>query len=255
MSEIQLEHKAVEASTQVGSDLGEFTAVAATYDVDRVKDRIRFGAFENTITRWRASGKRVPVHWAHRGEAKNVIGSVDPARMREVAGLGLYVEGKLDLGDNEVAREAWRSMKDNRVGLSFGYMTVKNQRRDGINNLLELDLYEISIAPGPINPETRFLSLKATAEQEQRELRELRRRSDDVALDAALGWEPPPKVTPEPAKSVPTTAELRRQSDAIAAELGIPGPPHRPRPFDADAVRTRARDQMFALLTDTDWKG
>jgi HK97 family phage prohead protease len=145
-----LEHKAVEATTRVDSDLGEFAAIAATYDVDRVKDRIRFGAFEKTIAAWQASGKRVPLHWEHRGEARNVIGSADPARMREVAGLGLYVEEKLDLDDSAVAREAWRSMKDNRVGLLFGYMTVKSQCRDGINHLLELDLYEISITPGPI---------------------------------------------------------------------------------------------------------
>ena len=62
----------------------------------------------------------MPVHWAHRGEAHNVIGSIDPATMREVASLGLYVEGKLDLEHSGVARQAWRSMKDNRVGLSFG---------------------------------------------------------------------------------------------------------------------------------------
>lgn len=111
-----------------------------------MKDRIRFGAFEKTIAEWQASGKRVPLHWEHRGEAKNVIGSADPTRMREVAGLGLYVEGKLDLDDSAVAREAWGSMMDNRVGLSFGYMTVKSQRRDAINDLLELDLYEISLA-------------------------------------------------------------------------------------------------------------
>jgi HK97 family phage prohead protease len=142
-----LEHKAVEAQTHVANDLGEFAAIATTYDVDRVKDRIRFGAFEKTIARWRACGRRVPLHRDHRGEARNVIGSADPARMREVAGLGLYVEGKLDLDESEVAREAWRSMKDNRVGLSFGYMTVKSQRRDGINHLLELDVFEISIVP------------------------------------------------------------------------------------------------------------
>jgi HK97 family phage prohead protease len=173
-----LEHKAVEAESRVTSDLGEFSAFAATYDVDRVKDRIRFGALENTVARWQQSGKRIPLHWNHQGEARNVIGSVDPARMREVAGLGLYVEGKLDLDDSEVAREAWRSMKDNRVGLSIGYMTVKSQRRDGFNVLLELDLYEISIAPGPINPQTRILEMKSLALAEQRNLR---RRCDELA--------------------------------------------------------------------------
>ena len=241
-----LEHKAVEAQTHVANDLGEFAAFAATNDVDRVKDRIRFGAFEKTIADWRASGKRVPLHWQHRGEAHNVIGSADPARMREVAGLGLYVEGKLDLDDSEVAREAWRSMKDNRVGLSFGYMTVKSQRRDGINHLLELDLYEISIAPGPINPQTRILETKSLAIEE----RNLRRRCDQTALEAALGWEPiTASVDPQPEpKSIPTDTELRR----LAAVLGIRLPPRPTSDFDYEAVRRESFDQMLSLLTLSD---
>jgi hypothetical protein len=55
-------------------------------------------------------------------------------------------------------------MKNNAVALSFGYLTKAQERRPGgINALLEIDLFEITIAPGPINPETRFLSLKAAA--------------------------------------------------------------------------------------------
>jgi uncharacterized protein len=207
-----LEHKAVEAQTRVDSEPGEFAAIAATYDVDRVKDRIRFGAFAKTITRWQQSGRRVPLHWDHRGEARNVIGSINPAAMREIAGAGLYVEGKLDLQHSEVAREAWRSMKDNRVGLSFGYMTVTSRKRDGINELLELDLFEVSIVPHPANPDTRVLSMKAAVperraptdadlRQQAKALgieppltrRQLRRRSDELALEHALGWEPRPR--------------------------------------------------------------
>jgi HK97 family phage prohead protease len=236
-----LEHKAVEATTRVDSDLGEFAAIAATYDVDRVKDRIRFGAFEKTITRWQECGRRVPLHWDHRGEARNVIGSINPAAMQEIAGAGLYVKGKLDLDDSEVARQAWRSMKDNRVGLSFGYLTVKSRKRGGINDLLELDLFEISIVPSPANPQTRVLEMKSAAITE----RELRRRSDEIALEAALGWEPLP--TPTPAvpvvKAVPTDAELRHK----AAELGLPLPPSR-RIREFDAIKAEARDHMLAGL-------
>ena len=67
---VQLERKAVEAETRVAQDRGEFSAFAATYDVDRVQDRIVHGAFENTIARWQASGKRLPVHWAGRTWAR-----------------------------------------------------------------------------------------------------------------------------------------------------------------------------------------
>jgi HK97 family phage prohead protease len=230
----ELEHKAVEAQTHLANDLGEFAAIAATYDVDRVKDRIRFGAVEKTIADWQASGKRVPLHWDHRGDARNVIGSIDPAAMRELAGAGLYVKGKLDLDDSEVAREAWRSMKDNRVALSFGYMTVKSQSRDGINELLELDLYEISIAPHPANPHTRILEMKTMAVEQ----RSLRRRCDEVALEAALGWEAIPAFVEPEAKSGPTDAELREQAKA----LGLPVP------LPRKGTRERFRDDMFDLL-------
>jgi uncharacterized protein len=277
-----LEHKAVEAQTRVANDLGEFSALAATYDVDRVKDRIRFGAFANTITRWQESGRRVPLHWDHRGEARNVIGSIDPARMREIAGLGLYVEGKLDLDDSEVAREAWRSMKDNRVGLSFGYMTVKSRKRGEVTDLLELDLFEISIVPSPANPQTRILEMKSAAVA-HREQCDLRRRSDEVALEHALGWQPPPKLTPESAESVSTAAQQRRHWDRLRLELltgdldpeaieaaredpavptdaelrerakalGLPVPPPRRHP-DYTALRARARREMLTLFEQAD---
>jgi HK97 family phage prohead protease len=236
-----LENKAVEATMRVDSDLGESSALAATYDVDRVKDRIRFGAFENTIARWQESGRRVPLHWDHRGEARNVIGSIDPAAMREIAGAGLYVKGKLDLDDSEVAREAWRSMTDNRVGLSFGYLTVTSRKRGEVTDLLELDLFEISIVPSPANPQTRILEMESAAVAH----RDLRRRSDEIALEAALGWEPLP--TPIPAvpavKAAPTDAELRHK----AAELGLTLPPSR-RIREFDAIKAEARDHMLACL-------
>jgi HK97 family phage prohead protease len=216
----ELEHKAVEAQTHLANDLGEFAAIAATYDVDRVKDRIRFGAFEKTIADWQASGKRVPLHWDHRGDARNVIGSIDPAAMRELAGAGLYVKGKLDLDDSEVAREAWRSMKDQRVALSFGYLTVTSRKRGEVTDLLELDLFEISIVPSPANPQTRILEMKSAAVAH----RDLRRRSNEIALEAALGWEPLPTPTPAvpPVKAVPTNAELRQRAAKLGVELPRP---------------------------------
>jgi HK97 family phage prohead protease len=185
-----------------------------------VKDRIRFGAFEKTIAAWRASGRRVPLHWDHRGEARNVIGSIDPAAMREIAGAGLYVKGKLDLDDSEVARQAWRSMKDKRVALSFGYLTVKSRKRGEVTDLLELDLFEISIVPSPANPQTRILEMKSAAVAH----RDLRRRSNEIALEAALGWEPLPTPTPAvpPVKAVPTNAELRQRAAKLGVELPRP---------------------------------
>ena len=156
-----MQRLAVRAAVSEIPDLGEFEAIAATYDIDRVKDQIVFGAFAKTIAAWRASGKRLPVHWNHSGEAADIIGAIDPATMREIRGEGLHVGGRLDLQDSEVARDAWRSMKNNAVALSFAYLATKKRKRDdGIQELLEIDLFEITICPGPTNPETRFLSMR-----------------------------------------------------------------------------------------------
>jgi uncharacterized protein len=151
-----------DATTRV-ADRGEFEALAATYAVDRGRDQIVPGAFDATIRRWKDSGRRIPLHWNHGVAAADIIGTVDPASMREVSG-GLYVEGRLDLESSDTAREAWRSMKNDAVALSFGYVALQEQRRaDGIKELLELDLFEISVTPSPMNPDTRFLSLKSTS--------------------------------------------------------------------------------------------
>ena len=90
-----------------------------------------------------------------------MIGYVDPSSLREAA-EGLYVKGRLDLEDSEVAREAWRSMRNNAVSLSFGFMTTKKQERsDGVTELHEVDLFEISIVPHPANADTRIIDMKS----------------------------------------------------------------------------------------------
>jgi phage head maturation protease len=74
---------------------------------------------------------------------------------------GLQVTGKLDIDSSDTAREAWRSMKNNSMSLSFGYVTTKARKRsDGVNELVELDLFEISIVPAPANRDTRVVSMK-----------------------------------------------------------------------------------------------
>lgn len=149
------------SATVTAAEQGEFTAIAAAYSVDRVKDQIIPGAFANTIDRWRTSGKRMPLHWNHQGEASNVIGYIDPASMHETD-AGLEVSGKLDIDTSDTAREAWRSMKNNAMSLSFGYVSTRQRKRsDWINELHELDLFEISIVPAPANADTRIVSMKS----------------------------------------------------------------------------------------------
>ena len=75
---------------------------------------------------------------------------------------GLFVEGDLDIHDSDVARQAWRSVKKNRVGLSFGYLTLDDRDgADGTKELVELDLFEITLTPTPANADTRVLETKS----------------------------------------------------------------------------------------------
>jgi uncharacterized protein len=199
-----MRRKQVDA-TAGATDLGLFTAIAAAYTIDRDGERIRPGAFRETIRRWQASGRRLPLHWAHSGEARDIIGLVDPSEMRETPD-GLYVEGRVDIAESEVAREAWRSMKADAVALSFGFMvTDEGKDSDGVRELREIDLFEISIVPNPANQDTRILSTKATDRSWADDLGwKLLRTHEDLELRSRAGEFDQPVETKatEPRKSI-----------------------------------------------------
>ena len=148
------------AAVAEATDRGEFKAIAATWNVDRTNERIIPGAFTDTIRRWRASGKLVPLHWNHEAGAESIIGSVDPSSMRQTD-QGLVIEGVLDLEDSALAREAWRSVKAGRIGLSFGYVATDEREAEGMKLLTTLDLFEVTLTASPANAETRVLSTKS----------------------------------------------------------------------------------------------
>jgi Caudovirus prohead serine protease len=96
--------------------------------------------------------------------------------MRETD-AGLHVEVQLDLKDSQQAREVWRLVKRNAVGLSFGYLVTKSRERsDGVTELIELDLFEISLTGAPVNQDARILSTKGVA--------------PDLGLGGILGLDP-----------------------------------------------------------------
>lgn len=199
-------HKQITAKA-TATDQGEFVAIAAAYSVDRANDRIIPGAFGKTIGKWRTSGKQVPLHWNHQGEPEDIIGTIDPSQVEETDD-GLQVAGRLDLANSTKAKEAWRAMKTGSMSLSFGYVVVKaTKAADGVNDLQELDLFEVSVVPGPANADTRFLALKSVPEMTDAEVREelsqLRKRIEELesatedADDVKDEEEQTPAVTPQ----------------------------------------------------------
>jgi uncharacterized protein len=136
--------------------------VASTYDVDRQGDVVAPGAFAKTLADWRSAGRMVPLHWDHSSEPEDIVGYVDPSDMEETQ-AGLTVKGKVDL-ETERGREAWRLLKANTVGFSFGYLATKtHDRDDGVRVLDEIDIFEVTVTAAPANNRTRVLDLKSAS--------------------------------------------------------------------------------------------
>lgn len=223
-------HKTLETKATTQTDLGVFSAIAAAYTTDRVGERILKGAFQKTIGSWQASGKLIPLHYDHKGDPEFIIGSVDPMAMKEVED-GLYVEGRVDLEGSEIGREAWRSIKGNTMSLSFGYLAKEKSGADGVTELTEIDLFEVTVTPAPAQADTRFLSVKSApateissnsevedgSDEEPSEVKSapqdpLKKRSMELALEIAREGVPrqePEVKEPEPEVS---TSDLRRRS-------------------------------------------
>jgi HK97 family phage prohead protease len=96
-------------------------------NVDRDGDRIVKGAFAATIDAWQRTGRTLPLHWNHSSAPEDIVGHIDPASMHETD-EGLVVKGQLDIDNSDRARQAWRAMKTNSLGLSFGYLTQTGAR-------------------------------------------------------------------------------------------------------------------------------
>lgn len=153
-----MQYVEAKATATPTTDLGEFTAIVAAWNRDRQGDVIERGAFAKSIAEWQQVGRQVPLHLDHKSDT--IVGSVDPMSMRETT-AGLEVAGKVDL-DTEQGQDVWRQLKRNRIGFSFGYLTVKSRKRDGGGReLLQLDLFEVSVTARPANNATRILSTKS----------------------------------------------------------------------------------------------
>ncbi|HVF84250.1 MAG TPA: HK97 family phage prohead protease [Sphingomicrobium sp.] len=128
-----------------------FAGYAAVFDrLDNGGDVIRAGAFRETLKRCRS----VPLLWQHRTGA--VIGRIDTIREDR---KGLRVIGTVCGGER--AAEVAGLLSGKRVdGLSFGYRVREARRRDGVRELLELDLVEVSVVQQPMQPSARIHALE-----------------------------------------------------------------------------------------------
>lgn len=134
---------------------GRFAGYASVFDVvDSQRDRIKRGAFQKSL---RIRETPVKLLWQHQWE--NPIGVIE--QIFEDA-RGLYIHGRL-LMDVAKAREAHALLKAGALrGMSIGYQ-VKQSRRDpdtGVRELLEVELWEVSIVTLPANAQAYVTVVK-----------------------------------------------------------------------------------------------
>lgn len=128
-----------------------FAGYAALFDrLDNGGDVIRPGAFRETLKRQ----SDVPLLWQHRSGA--VIGRIETIREDR---KGLRVVGTV--GGGARSGEVAELLRGKRVdGLSFGYRVRQARRRDGVRELINLELVEVSVVNRPMQPSARIHALE-----------------------------------------------------------------------------------------------
>ena len=91
-------------------------------------------------------------------------------------------------------------MKTGSMSLSFGYMVGSEKQAEDANELHEIDLFEVSVVPGPANADTRFLSLKSI-EDIKAGINELQKALDELKATATED-KPPVEVASEQTPAV-----------------------------------------------------
>lgn len=135
---------------------GTFRGYASLFGrVDLGRDRVLPGAFSKSLRRRGPAGVRM----LYQHDPTEVIGHW--RSIREDA-AGLYVEGVLS-PDVARAREVRSLMKSGALdGLSIGFHTVR-ARKDagtGVREIVEADLWEVSVVTFPMLPDARVSEVK-----------------------------------------------------------------------------------------------
>ncbi|WP_231632638.1 HK97 family phage prohead protease [Gordonia sp. HS-NH1] len=157
-----LKHKTVTMTgiKTAGLADGEFIGWASTFgNTDSQGDRVVKGAFATSVKSIEG-GDVVPILWEHKHDDPRMqVGEIKSA---EETDDGLKVHVALDL-DTETGRAAYKSVKSRRVkAMSIGYATRRAVKAaDGVQELTDLDLVEVSLVARPANDQALITASKS----------------------------------------------------------------------------------------------
>lgn len=142
-------------------DTGTISGYFSTYDriPDSYGDVIAKGAFTETIRKRKESGHPFPLCWNH--DLNQIIGYVDPDNIEDTEKGPLMTASFFN---TPLAQEKREIVKSGVVyQFSFAYDVLDQGPAEDIkaNELRELELFEVSIAPIPANPRAGVTDVKA----------------------------------------------------------------------------------------------
>ena len=141
------------------SETGEFSGYGSVFGTkDSYSDIVLPGAFAKSLSDWNEKGQLPALLWQHRMDEPIGIYT----KMLEDDN-GLYVEGRLLIDDDPLAKRAHAHMKAGSLsGLSIGY-SLNDYEWDKDKEaflLKQIDLWEVSLVTFPANDEARISDVK-----------------------------------------------------------------------------------------------
>lgn len=217
---MKIERKTFHFEVKAVEDTGAFSGYLAVFgNVDSYGDRIKRGAFRDTLKDLKATGRKVPVLWQHWWDKP--IGAYTELREDD---HGLYVEGLLLRDDVQQAREAHALLKAGAIsGQSIGFETMESKdSKDGTRELTAIKLWEGSIVTFPANEAARVEAVKhaldhgrlPTLPEFERFLREAGFSKSQAAAVAGGGLA---KLLRSESASDPQAASVRSALDIVRA--------------------------------------
>jgi HK97 family phage prohead protease len=158
---------------------GTFSGYGAYFaNEDAYGDVIERGAFAETLSEWKTSGKLPPMLLQHGGGFLGGADDLVPVGKWESMhedSKGLRVQGKLFALNTERGQYIHEGLKEGVLdGLSIGFRVREYKRGtkpgEPERMLTNIDLVEVSIVTFPANPKARVTSVKTLTVDELREL-------------------------------------------------------------------------------------
>ena len=211
MPAIETQHLAGEMDFKTINDRGEFSGYLSTFgNVDLGGDIVEKGAFDVSLDKYRASGRKPKMLWQH--NPTQPIGVWDDLKVDD---RGLFGTGRL-LTDTEKGREAYVLAKAGAIeGISIGYRTIDaDLNANGTRSLKEVDLLEASVVTFPMNTEATITQIKSlqTIRDVERVLRDAGVPNVMAKLVATHGFETASQIL----KDQQRDAEVKEALDAEA---------------------------------------